>query len=178
MHGGPKAILALKREEDMMPDFSGPGYISAKKKMVHGCGHPDHDQKDDAYASEPMTTDDTYEGPDEGDTDPPMDDMDIDAKLKQMKQMASEIMQISNELEKASKMHQGQADKLKDMAEDHDEAIGGDSLKEEEVSRPGEEAVQLSKQDMRYVKKKRRKKAREERQKERRRNVVYLDEEE
>ena len=177
MHGGPKAILVLKREEDMMPDFSGPGYISAKKKMVHGCGHPDHDQKDDAYASEPMTTDDTYEGPDEGDTDPPMDDMDIDAKLKQMKQMASEIMQISNELEKASKMHQGQADKLKDMAEDHDEAIG-DSLKEEEVSRPGEEAVQLSKKDMRYVKKKRRKKAREERQKERRRNVVYLDEEE
>ena len=146
MHGGPKAILVLKRGEDMMPDFSGPGYISAKKKMVHGgcpkddcpggdaCPHGD--KEDDAYASEPMTTDDTYEGPDEGDTDPPMDDMDIDAKLKQMKDMAAEIMEISKQLEKASKMHKGQADKLKVMAEDHDEAIGGDSLKEEEDKKP------------------------------------------
>jgi len=125
MHGGPKAILVLKREEGMMPDFSGPGYIKAKKKMVHSCPHPDHEDEDEAYASKPMTTDDTYEEPDEGDTDPPMDDMDIDAKLKQMKDMASEMMQISKELEKASKMHKGQADKLKGMAEGHDEAMGG-----------------------------------------------------
>ena len=132
MRSGPKAILVLKREEGMMPDFSGPGYIKAKKKMVHSCPHPDHEDEDEAYDSKPMTTDDTYEEPDEGDTDPPMDDMDIDAKLKQMKDMAAEMMQISKELEKASKMHKGQADKLKGMAEGHDEAIGGDSLKEEE----------------------------------------------
>tara|TARA_R100001082_G_C4314004_1_gene138127 strand:- start:221 stop:634 length:414 start_codon:yes stop_codon:yes gene_type:complete len=123
MHAGPKAILVIKRKEAMMPDFSGPGYLKAKKKMVHSCP----DDEDEAYASEPMTTDDTYDEPDEGDADPPMDDMDIDAKLKQMKDMASEIMEISKQLEKASKMHKGQADKLKVMAKDHDEAMGGES---------------------------------------------------
>jgi len=107
MHGGPKAILVLKREEDMMPDFSGPGYISAKKKMVHGCGHPDHDQEDDAYASEPMTSDDTYEESNGSDTDPPMDDMDIDAKLKQMKQMANDMRKMADELTRVAESQQG-----------------------------------------------------------------------
>ena len=150
MHGSPKAILVIKRKEDMMPDFSGPSYLMAKKKMVHG-SCPEHDcpggddcphgdEKDDAYASKSMSTDDTYdepeemEGHDEGDADPPMDDMDIDAKLKQMKQMATEMMEISKQLEKASKMHKGQADKLKEMAgegeeDDEEDPVGGASLR-------------------------------------------------
>mgnify|MGYP003116283491 CR=1 FL=1 len=121
MHGAPKAILVIKRKEDSMPDFSGPSYLMAKKKMVHSCPPG---EEDDAYRSKAMTTGDTYDEPeemdepDEGDADPPMDDMDIDAKLKQMKAMATEMMEISKQLEKASKMHKGQSEKLKDLAEE------------------------------------------------------------
>tara|TARA_R100000388_G_C7205078_1_gene140549 strand:+ start:57 stop:476 length:420 start_codon:yes stop_codon:yes gene_type:complete len=128
MHGGGKAIILVKRKEDMMPDFSGPSFLMMKKKMVQGgCPEdgcpggdkcPHGDKMDDAYASKPMSTDDMREEPDEGDAAPPMDDMDLDAKLKQMKAMAMEMMEISKQLEKASKMHKGQSEKLKDLAEE------------------------------------------------------------
>lgn len=39
MHGGtPKLLIIAKRElaGDLIPDFSGPGYVEAKKKMVSG----------------------------------------------------------------------------------------------------------------------------------------------
>ena len=34
MHGGGKAIILVKRKEDMMPDFSGPSFLMMKKKFL------------------------------------------------------------------------------------------------------------------------------------------------
>ena len=129
MQGSPKSILVIKREMagDMMPDFSGEGFLAAKKKLVHGCdmcggGHSksspcemkaDSEEEDHGHDEEPMKS---------GAMDMGDDDESYESKVAKMRSMAQDMLKISDELAKASEMYAGQSEKLRKLSEDHDAA--------------------------------------------------------
>ena len=117
MHGSPKGILIIKRElaGDSMPDFSGEGYLSAKKKIVHE-GSPcamEMGSEDEPHDHEPMEADSVA-------TD--SDDESYESKVAKMKSMAQDMLKLSDELAKASETHAGQSEQLRAMAEGPDAA--------------------------------------------------------
>ncbi len=120
MHGKSGGVLILAKREHGTPDFSGPGFLVAKKKMMgHGQAEEEScsvcdakmDGEDEEGIGEPMTTDtDTDES--------------YESKVAKMRGMAQEMMKISDDLAKASEMHAGQSEKLRKLSEDHAEAEG------------------------------------------------------
>jgi len=114
MHGKPGAVLILaKREHSTVPDFSGPGFVMAKKKMLGhghdeeepcpGCAGKMHDEQEGI--GEALTTDG---GKDEGN---------YDDKVSEMKQLAQKMMALSDELGQASEVHAEQPEELCQMAD-------------------------------------------------------------
>jgi hypothetical protein len=87
MHGPPPtgAIIIHKISEDEHPDFSGPGFLAAKKAMLMSTGEPDMEP---AKAGEPMpVSEDTH----------------------------AELMEIAGQLREASKKHLGQAERIEEL---------------------------------------------------------------
>ena len=125
MHGKPGAVLIIAKREhagDMIPDFSGPSFLTAKKKMLgHGQGHESpcamaEDVKDEEEGiGEALTTD----GGDES----------YDTKVAEMRKLAQKMMVISDELGQASEMHAEQSEEMRRMA---DKAGGHDTSDEED----------------------------------------------
>ena len=116
MHGKPGAVLILaKREHSMVPDFSGPGFVMAKKKML-GHGH-DHDEEEPCPVCAAKMHDEE-EGIGEAlTTDGGKDEGSYDDKVSEMKQLAQKMMALSDELGQASEVHAEQSEELRRMAD-------------------------------------------------------------
>ena len=118
MHGKPGAVLLVaKRDHPSTPDFSGPSFLSVKKKMI-GHGSDPHDE------SCPVCGDAEMEDDSEGIGEPLTTDTDEDesyeSKVAKMKGMAQEMLKISDELAKASETQAEQSEQLRKMSDDQE----------------------------------------------------------